>query len=271
VLARKTDKLVENATKPTTVTCRSLHQGDAVALAAPLVWRGIDYVSGMTPVQAKQAIESHLAEFLENAEGRHLRLQQQSVLSPARTGPMLQYVLQKPFFAALACSMALAGGCASHGRPAAKHAAVQKPACYPCGPCAGYFPTCWKMWPEACPSCPVQGGEAVIEAPLSEEALPLPPTGEEIPRPYDEPPPKQMMHRQRPASESSSASAMFAAPAGFAGPSQGPASQRPPSQGPPSPEAALAAPRRRILRRPGKLSVHAAPSPETPALPGAPR
>jgi hypothetical protein len=174
---------------------------------------------------------------------------------------MLRYVLRKLFFAAMACSMALAGGCASHGRPAAKHAAVQKPACYPCGPCAGYFPTCWKMWPEACPNCPVHGGEAVIDAPLSEETLPLPPTGEEIPRPSDEPPPKQMMHRQRPASEPHSASTMFAAPAAFAGP----------WQEPPLPDASRPGPKRRILRRPGKNAVDAAPSPEKPALPDAPQ
>lgn len=96
------------------------------------------------------------------------------------------------FCATLACSAALAGGCASHGHPAAKHSAAQKPACYPCGPCAGYFPTCWKMWPDACPSCPIDGGEGFVTAPLLEEAVPLPPTGEEIIRPYDEPRPEQM-------------------------------------------------------------------------------
>src|SRR6185437_15588228 len=90
---------------------------------------------------------------------------------------------------ALAAAMAgwalLPNGCASHGHGAAKHAASQKPACYPCGPCAGYFPTCWKLWPEGCPSCPIYGAEtSVIGNPDAQnpppEGLPLPPVGHEI-------------------------------------------------------------------------------------------
>ena len=87
--------------------------------------------------------------------------------------------------AALAGWALLPNGCASHGHGAAKHAASQKPACYPCGPCAGYFPTCWKMWPEECGSCPIYGAERpAMESPeaqaLPPEGLPLPPAGDEI-------------------------------------------------------------------------------------------
>lgn len=86
---------------------------------------------------------------------------------------------------ALASCTLLSGGCASHGHGAAKHAGSQKPACYPCGPCAGYFPTCWKMWPDVCPSCPIYGGDelAVMDPSLQAqpaEGVPLPPTGAEI-------------------------------------------------------------------------------------------
>ena len=86
---------------------------------------------------------------------------------------------------AMACFVLMPGGCASHGHPAAKHAATQKPACYPCGPCAGYFPTCWKRWSEECPGCPVWGGdEVIVGAPalerLGPEGVPTPPQVDEM-------------------------------------------------------------------------------------------
>lgn len=89
-------------------------------------------------------------------------------------------------FALLSWLMAASGGCATHGHPAPKHADTQRPACYPCGPCAGYFPTCWRIWPAECPNCPVYAGEEVIIAdPAGEGLAPAgvpapPPTGDEI-------------------------------------------------------------------------------------------
>jgi hypothetical protein len=86
---------------------------------------------------------------------------------------------------AMVCFVLTPGGCATHGHPAAKHAATQKPACYPCGPCAGYFPTCWKRWPAECPGCPVWGGdEVIVGAPaierLGPEGVPTPPKVDEM-------------------------------------------------------------------------------------------
>ncbi len=77
--------------------------------------------------------------------------------------------------AALTCIILTTGCSARHCHPA-----PQKPACYPSGPCAGYFPTCWRMWPEECPSCPVYGLDEVALPGQPMETVPLPPTGVEV-------------------------------------------------------------------------------------------
>lgn len=36
---------------------------------------------------------------------------------------------------------------------------------YPNGLCAGYYPTCWRMWPAECPSCPVEPAPVAVPGP----------------------------------------------------------------------------------------------------------
>lgn len=54
---------------------------------------------------------------------------------------------------------------------------------YPSGLCAGYYPTCWRVWPAECPSCPVEPAPAVVPGlgapPLAPgEAVPNAPLGD---------------------------------------------------------------------------------------------
>lgn len=70
----------------------------------------------------------------------------------------------------------LAGGCASQRHCPPPPETPEKPAGFPCGPCAGYFPTCWRPWPDVCPSCPVFGLEEPAPAEAPVESVPLPPT-----------------------------------------------------------------------------------------------
>ncbi|HEX7449285.1 MAG TPA: hypothetical protein VF306_17150 [Pirellulales bacterium] len=35
---------------------------------------------------------------------------------------------------------------------------------YPSGLCAGYYPTCWRLWPAECPSCPVEPAAVAVPA-----------------------------------------------------------------------------------------------------------
>lgn len=44
---------------------------------------------------------------------------------------------------------------------------------YPSGLCAGYYPTCWRLWPAECPSCPVEPAPVVVPGPA---VPPLAPT-----------------------------------------------------------------------------------------------
>ena len=77
----------------------------------------------------------------------------------------------------------IAGGCASHRNCPPPPEVPQKPVGYPCGPCAGYYPTCWRPWPDVCPSCPVFGLEEPTPTELPMEAVPAPPTSGEITNP----------------------------------------------------------------------------------------
>lgn len=70
----------------------------------------------------------------------------------------------------------LAGGCASQRNCPPPPETPEKPAGFPCGPCAGYFPTCWRPWPDVCPSCPVFGLEEPAPTEVPAESVPLPPT-----------------------------------------------------------------------------------------------
>ncbi|HJT36248.1 MAG TPA: hypothetical protein VJ783_29775, partial [Pirellulales bacterium] len=36
---------------------------------------------------------------------------------------------------------------------------------YPSGLCAGYYPTCWRLWPAECPSCPVEPAPVAVSGP----------------------------------------------------------------------------------------------------------
>lgn len=69
-----------------------------------------------------------------------------------------------------------AGGCASQRHCPPPPETPEKPAGFPCGPCAGYFPTCWRPWPDVCPSCPVFGLEDPAPTEMPAESVPLPPT-----------------------------------------------------------------------------------------------
>lgn len=70
----------------------------------------------------------------------------------------------------------LASGCASQPHCPPPPETPEKPAGFPCGPCAGYFPTCWRPWPDVCPSCPVFGLEEPKPTEMPAESVPLPPT-----------------------------------------------------------------------------------------------
>lgn len=70
----------------------------------------------------------------------------------------------------------LASGCASQRHCPPPPETPEKPAGFPCGPCAGYFPTCWRPWPDVCPSCPVFGLEEPAPTEVPAESVPLPPT-----------------------------------------------------------------------------------------------
>ena len=70
----------------------------------------------------------------------------------------------------------LAGGCASQRHCPPPPETPEKPAGFPCGPCAGYFPTCWRPWPDVCPSCPVFGLEEPTPTEMPAESVPLPPS-----------------------------------------------------------------------------------------------
>jgi hypothetical protein len=76
---------------------------------------------------------------------------------------------------ALAGAM-IASGCASQRHCPPPPETPEKPAGFPCGPCAGYFPTCWRPWPDVCPSCPVFGLEEPKPTEMPAESVPLPPT-----------------------------------------------------------------------------------------------
>lgn len=43
---------------------------------------------------------------------------------------------------------------------------------YPSGLCAGYYPTCWRMWPAECPSCPVEPAPVAVPGPGVPAATP---------------------------------------------------------------------------------------------------
>jgi hypothetical protein len=59
----------------------------------------------------------------------------------------------------------------------------------PRGICAGYYPTCWRLWPSECPTCPLASdqpatpmsappgmpGKSLPLAPVREEMMPVPP------------------------------------------------------------------------------------------------
>lgn len=53
-------------------------------------------------------------------------------------------------------TLMLAAGCA--GVVGHKHGERPDCVCFPRGACAGYYSTCWRLWPEECVSCPVSGG-----------------------------------------------------------------------------------------------------------------
>jgi hypothetical protein len=68
---------------------------------------------------------------------------------------------------AVACvALTLAAGCA--GVVGHKHSDRPDCVCFPRGACAGFYSTCWRLWPEECASCPVSGG------PIIPDGQPLP-------------------------------------------------------------------------------------------------
>lgn len=72
---------------------------------------------------------------------------------------------QSPARRLAAClSLMLAAGCA--GVVGHKHGERPDCVCFPRGACAGYYSTCWRLWPEECASCPVSGGPVVPGASL---------------------------------------------------------------------------------------------------------
>ena len=77
----------------------------------------------------------------------------------------------------------IAGGCASHRHCPPPPEVPEKPVGFPCGPCAGYYPTCWRPWPDVCPSCPVFGLEEPTPTELPMETVPVPPSSSEITTP----------------------------------------------------------------------------------------
>jgi hypothetical protein len=114
-------------------------------------------------------------------------------------------VKTKQYSAALVLSLTWAAlalsGCCWGGHDPCAH-------CYPAGfGCFGYHSTCWRPWPEECPTCPSFAiipppQETILkDVPLGHEALPPaditpmpPPDGE--PAPVVEPP--EEGHRQNP-------------------------------------------------------------------------
>ncbi|HEX5446122.1 MAG TPA: hypothetical protein VFW87_20005 [Pirellulales bacterium] len=62
---------------------------------------------------------------------------------------------------------------------------------YPTGLCAGYYPTCWRLWPAECPSCPVEPASvAVPVSPPPGEAAPVVVPDEGYLAPEQAPPPE---------------------------------------------------------------------------------
>lgn len=61
-------------------------------------------------------------------------------------------------------TLMLVAGCA--GVVGHKHGERPDCVCFPRGACAGYYSTCWRLWPEECATCPVSGGPVVPGGPL---------------------------------------------------------------------------------------------------------
>ena len=80
-----------------------------------------------------------------------------------------------------------AGGCACKRHCPPPPEVPEKPVGYPCGPCAGYFPTCWRPWPDVCPSCPVFGVDEPTPTEMPMETVPLPPAAGEMTSPEGAP------------------------------------------------------------------------------------
>ena len=88
---------------------------------------------------------------------------------------------------ALWLSIALAG-CTSHTK---KKCPPHDGDCVICptGICGGYYPTCWRMWPAECPTCPVTPALAptpVFQAPIEGELV-VPPFQSKAGRPMNKP------------------------------------------------------------------------------------
>lgn len=70
-------------------------------------------------------------------------------------------------------TVAFSGGC-SHGHYGMTNCPpIATPVCYPQGMCSGYFPTCWRRWPDECPGCPVDVPLRAEPQQKPEEAEPL--------------------------------------------------------------------------------------------------
>ena len=94
-----------------------------------------------------------------------------------------------PLVACMAALTLLVAGCAKSTRRTTNP--CENCVMLPRGMCAGYYPTCWRLWPSECPTCPLAsehpgaptvptaplpvGGESLPVAPSREETMPVPP------------------------------------------------------------------------------------------------
>lgn len=96
-----------------------------------------------------------------------------------------------PVVTCLAAFAVLAAGCAKSTRRATNP--CEDCIILPRGVCAGYYPTCWRLWPSECPTCPLASEQPATPTsaplPMPGESLPVGPTREETmpvpPRPLD--------------------------------------------------------------------------------------
>lgn len=122
-------------------------------MKAPFEWsQGMDFVLQLGSClgfrRIRQAFES-------TAQYRQLKLDVR-----IRTLGLLAAVVLAAF--------ATGSGCAHPS-----YCGSEKPVCYPSGPCSGFFPTCWRRWPDECAACPVEVPRKPEQPSAAEETEPL--------------------------------------------------------------------------------------------------